>query len=341
MVSRKKLSLVLGGLLFMLLLVGLLLPATARIERSADVSAHPATVFALVNDFGQIRKWSPLLDADANARFETAGPRRGAGASLAWNGSIIGAGSQTIVDSLPFKRVASELVLDGGGLARSTVSLEPGSTGTRVTLSFERDFGFNPFARYFGLLLEGIVSEDQLRGLDALKKLAESLPPSDFSDLEVEHMVVESGDIAYLPTSSEPLARAISEALGAAYFQVLSFIDEHGLQEAGAPISISRAYSGAELRFDAAVPVRGVKSGTAAAPDAVKLGKSYGGPVIRVKHVGSYLTLGRTHDKIAAYLAALGLERNGDAWEAYVSDPTRTPEIELLTYVYYPVQPER
>lgn len=340
MVSRRKLALVLGGPLLLLLLVGMLLPATPRIERSIEISAYPATVYALVNDFEQIRKWSPLLDADANARFERAGPRRGIGASLTWNGSIIGEGSQTIVDSVPFERVASRLVLDGGSDARSTVSLAAVPTGTRVTLAFERDFGLNLFARYFGLLLDGIVSAEQLRGLTALKEFAESLPPSDFSDLEVEHLVVESGDIAYLPTSSEPLARAISDALGAAYFQVLSYIDEHGLQEAGAPISISRAYSGAELRFDAAVPVRGIKSDAPAGPDSVKLGRSYGGPVIRVKHLGSYLTLGRTHDKIAAYLAALGLERNGDAWEAYVSDPTRTPEDELLTYVYYPVLPD-
>ena len=70
---------------------------------------------------------------------------------------------------------------------------------------------------------------------------------------------------------------------------------------------------------------------------SVKLGKTYEGPVIRVRHVGSYRSLGRTHDKIAAYLAALGIERNGDAWESYVSDPTRTDGAELLTYVYYPI----
>ena len=49
------------------------------------------------------------------------------------------------------------------------------------------------------------------------------------------------------------------------------------------------------------------------------------------------LTLGATHRKIAAYLAALGIERAGDAWESYVSDPTKVPESELLTYVYYPI----
>jgi len=58
-----------------------------------------------------------------------------------------------------------------------------------------------------------------------------------------------------------------------------------------------------------------------------------------VKHIGSYRELATTHRKISAYLAATGIERNGPAWESYVSDPGKVPEAELLTYVYYPVRP--
>jgi effector-binding domain-containing protein len=56
--------------------------------------------------------------------------------------------------------------------------------------------------------------------------------------------------------------------------------------------------------------------------------------------VGSYRNLSTTQRKIAAYLAALGIERNGDAWESYVSDPGKTPEAELVTLIYYPVRAE-
>ena len=64
---------------------------------------------------------------------------------------------------------------------------------------------------------------------------------------------------------------------------------------------------------------------------------TYAGNVIRVRHVGPYQGLGATHGKIAAYLAALGIERAGPAWESYVSDPTQVAEDELVTYVYYPI----
>ncbi len=126
--------------------------------------------------------------------------------------------------------------------------------------------------------------------------------------------------------------------MGKAYFEILSFIDTYGLSEAGAPLSIVRGFAGSQLRFDAAIPVRGVNGTTPHDGTAVRLGSTYAGPAIRVRHVGSYRQLGTTHRKIAAYLAALGLDRNGDAWETYVSDPTRVPEADLLTDVYYPVR---
>jgi effector-binding domain-containing protein len=212
--------------------------------------------------------------------------------------------------------------------------------GTTVLWRYENDFGRNIFGRYYGLLLGGIVGADFEEGLASLKAMAESLPSADFSDLQVEQIVVTAADIAYMETSSEPLAAAISEAMGNAYFAVLNFMDRHGLQEAGAPLSISRAFDGSELRFDAGIPVRGITDTTPRVQDSVRLGRTYGGAVIRVIHRGSYLRLGQTHNKIAAYLAALGISRNGDAWESYVSDPTRTDESELITHIFYPISAE-
>jgi effector-binding domain-containing protein len=183
----------------------------------------------------------------------------------------------------------------------------------------------------------GIVHRDYTRGLASLRDLAETLPHADFSDLEIEQLVVEAVEIAYLPATSVPEPAAISAAMGDAYFEILSFIDRHGLSEAGAPLSITRSFSGAQLLFDAAIPVRGVTAATPSAGPGVRIGQTYAGNVIRVRHTGSYRKLGVTHGKIAAYLAALGIERAGDAWESYVSDPTRVPESELLTYIYYPI----
>jgi effector-binding domain-containing protein len=326
-----------GGLLVLLIVIGFLLPSRSQVENDILIDARVATTFALLNDFRQVSKWSPILEGDPNAKIDFSGPRRGVGASIAWNGLIIGQGRQIILESVPYERIAVQFEPGDRSPATATFTLSPEGDMTRVAWLHQTDHGFNLVGRYFGLVQSTIFGHEQQDGLTRLRELAENLPAADFSDIEIERLVVEATDIAYLRTTSIPEATAISEAMGTAYFSVLSFIDEHGLDDAGAPLSITRTFSGSELVFDAAIPVRGLTAASPRSGESVRIGRTYAGPVIRVKHIGPYRTLGRTHDKIAAYLAALGIERNGDAWESYISDPTRTNEADLLTYVYYPV----
>lgn len=327
-----------AGLVVLLVLVGLVLPRHASVQVETDIDAYPATVFALVNDFRRVKLWSPQFDADPNARVVYSGPARGVGSTMGWDGSIIGSGTQVITESRPYELVASAINPGEAGETKSWFTLAGGDGKTTVTWNFQTDYGFNIVGRYFALFLQGLVERDYAAGLVGLKDLAESLPNADFSDIEIEQLVVEATDIAYLPTRSAPEPAAISEAMGDAYFKILSFIDENHLSEAGAPMSIMRSYSGSELSFDSAIPVRGGTSATPRDGAAVRIGRTFAGNVIRVRHVGSYRTLGETHRKISAYLAALGIERAGDAWESYVSDPTKVPESDLLTYIYYPIR---
>ena len=327
-----------GSTLLLLLVVSVFLPSEVQVQRAINIDAHQATIFALANDFHQVAKWAPWTARDPNARIEFGGPDRGVGAVIRWEGSILGRGSETIVESVRFERIVKQLSGDGRGAATSTLVLGAENDSTTVTWSHATDFGMNLPGRYFGLMLESTVGDDLVARLESLKTMAESLPRADFSDIDIEHIVVEASQIAYLTATSLPEPASIAEATGNAYFEVLGFIDDQGLKEAGAPIIISRGFSGSNIRFDAGIPVRGVTEQTARSGGGVQLGSTFAGPVIRVRHVGSYADLKLTHDKIAAYLAALGIERNGDAWESYVSDPTRTAEADLVTYVYYPVR---
>jgi effector-binding domain-containing protein/uncharacterized protein YndB with AHSA1/START domain len=340
MSPARKIAYSAGGVLLMLMIVGLFLPATAHVERQIRIAAPPATVFALVNDFHQINQWSPWLATDPNALYTISGPARGVGATLDWDGRIVGQGRQVIVESEPYYRVVSRLDLDSQGQAIGTFEFLQTEKGTSVIWTFDNEFGPNLVGRYFGLMLDDIVGPTYEKGLQNLKTMAEHLPQADFSDVEIEHQTVEAMDIVYLPTRSAPEAAAISAALGDAYFALLNFIDKHKLQEAGAPMSISGSFDGSVLQFDAAIPIRGLPDNLPHDASGVQIGRSYAGPVIRVRHVGTYRGLGRTHDKIAAYLAAFGIQRNGNPWESYVSDPTQVPGDELLTYIYYPIVAE-
>lgn len=318
--------------------IGLILPASPRVDRVAIIDAPPATVFSLLNDFRQVNKWSPYSEDDPNARVDISGPPSGVGATVAWSGRIIGQGSQTIIESTEFERIVSNVSVHDKITTTDEISMEDVGGKTRVTWRRHRHFGLNLAGRYFGMILGGIHGPQLEQDIAHLANMAERLPQADFGDLEIEQIHVEMSDIAYVTTTSEPEAAAMSTAMSDSFFDILEFIKRNNLAEAGAPISITRTFSGAKLVFDAGIPVRGLTSSTPRTENAVKLGKTYEGLVIRARHIGAYATLGTTHNKIAAYLAARGIIRNGDAWESYVSDPNRADESGLITYIYYPIR---
>ena len=327
-----------GVFVLALILVGLALPQHARVVASLEIDARPATIFALVNDFDRVVLWSPWLESDPNARIEISGPASGVGATMRWDGLVIGTGSQVIETSMPYEHIGTLMNPGQTGAARSWFDFRETSNGTLVDWTFETDYGYNLVGRYAALLLNGVIRRDYERGLRRLADLAESLPRADFSDLTVEHVEVAAQDIAYRSTASLPDPASTADALGKAYFRILNFIDAQALQEAGAPMLISRAFNGNEMLFDAAIPVRGITAATPADAAGVRLGQTYAGAAVRVRHRGPYRDLVQTHRKITAYLAAHGIERNGDAWEAFVNDPTTVEESEILTDVYYPIR---
>ena len=334
----QKVIIAIAGLIALLIVIGLSLPRQARVVATLEINARPATVFALVNDFSRVALWSPWLERDPNARVDIAGPERGVGASMQWDGLVLGTGSQRITASEPFSLVETEINPGEPPHAVGRFKLQDTGTTTLISWSFEADHGYNLVGRYTWLLLRGVIRRDYEHGLRNLAALAESLPRADFSDLDVEWLDIESQDIAYRSASSQRDPAAMASAMGAAYFEVLKFIDAHELQEAGAPLSIIRSFDGSKMRFDAAIPVGNIDDGTPRDADGVRLGKTYAGRVIRVVHQGSYRELSQTQRKLAAYLAAYGIERNGDIWESYVNDPTSVPESEILTEIYYPVR---
>ena len=327
-----------GILVALFLLGGFALPSKSRFIVSADIDAPRATVFALVNGMQRTYLWSPIAESDPNARIVFSGPDRGIGSTLTWDGTVAGSGTQTISDSRPFEFVETTINAGEPGQSRTWFELDEKAGLTHVQWGFEHDYGLNVVGRYLGLLVTGVIRSEYERGISSLQALAESLPRADFGNIEIEQLVVEAVDIAYLSATSAPVPGATSAAMGDALYEILSFIDDNGLSESGAPMSIARAFRGAELRFDAAIPVRGVTDATPRDGSGVRIGATYRGVVVRAKHIGSYRTLAETHRKITAYIAALGIERNGDAWESYVSDPTRTDEADLLTYIYYPIR---
>jgi effector-binding domain-containing protein len=342
----KRILIGLGALILLLLLIGVLLPATAHVERSASIDAPAETIFALANSLRRFNEWSPWFEIDPAAEYELSGPDAGVGSRLRWSSKSaeLGSGAQEIVASEPFGRVRMRVEFEDQTQAHSELRLTPESPGTRVTWSFDADFGFNLFGRYFGLFLDRVLGSYYEKGLANLKVVAEAeaMQPAAAAPVRVSEVEVSALDIVYVESTAAMDPDSIASALDAAYVEINAFLKENGLEQSGAPLAINRFYDESGWGFDAAVPFRGsddARARAVAASGTVRIGRTYAGRALKGVHIGSHSSLPDTYRQLEDYMAQNHLEPNGRSWEQYVGDRTKAPEDMFETHVYLPIKP--
>lgn len=150
-------------------------PDSFRVERSAQISAPPQKILALVNDFHQWSAWSPYEKLDPTMKRTYAGAAAGQGAVYEWEGnSKAGQGRMQIIDAAP-TRTAIQLDFIKPFRAHNIAAFtaQPQGDATRVTWSME---GPAPFIhKVVGLFLnmDKMIGGDFETGLANLKTLAE------------------------------------------------------------------------------------------------------------------------------------------------------------------------
>jgi len=337
----KVLRIVLVILIFLVVLavvVGVFLPSTVHVERSTVIDAPPATVFALVNGFALFNSWSPWFEMDPEARYSYEGPAFGPGAKMSWvsDDPRVGAGSQEITISTPFERV--EIHDDfGGQTAETSFDMEKVESGARTTWTFDTDLGWDLIGRYRGLMLETWVGDSYESGLKKLKELAETFPNADWSAIDITVDQRVAGPILFVHGQATADAGSIGQALSEAYGTVADVMREHDLEQAGAPMAFARSWGKDGFVFDAGIPYSGDITEDELEDSPVQRGATPPGRVVQAVHVGAYTGISESYRKVLAFIGAHGFQPAGDPWESYVSDPTVTPQDELITIISYPV----
>jgi len=335
----KKAGAVILFLIAAFVITGYLLPREVHVERSITIERPAPMMFELLNSFQHFDKWSPWAKRDPDATFTVSGPESGVGARLSWSGDphLVGSGWQEIVVSKPYEEIKIRLNFDAQGPADTGFRLKPLGDATQVTWFFDSDLtkGVNFLdaflARYFGLLFDRWVGGDYETGLANLKKYAESLPVSDFSQLEISRVDLVAQNILYVTTSSSQDPADIADAMAAAYDEISEFMNRAGVSMSGQPMAITRAWEEGSYQFDAAIPVDVVPSQLSG---NIQSGLSPSGPAIRAVHHGGYDELMPTYRKLAAYMSAHGLRQGKVSWEHYITDPATTETPDMITYVY-------
>lgn len=335
----RKLAYFTFALFVLFAVVGFLLPREVHVERRITIDRPPSTVFTLLNGFRSFEAWSPWAQLDPDAVYTYSGPPAGVGARLDWSGDprLVGTGWQEIIESRPYSLLRMQLDFDQQGRAQSYFELTATGSGTDLTWGFDTDlvegqgiFG-GLLARYFGLFFDRWIGGDYERGLASLKRLAESLPATDFGGLGAE--IVEVPVRAMLFVSGDPLDAAadIADGLAAAFAEIRALMVEEGLEPAAPPMAITRRQPGGRIEMQAAIPVDRLPDGL---DGAVQGGAAPAGRAVRFVHQGPYERMAPAYEQLAAWLAAHGMDEGAVSWEQYITDPAATPEEQLITHVY-------
>ena len=172
----KRVAYTFAILVAVILVVGLLLPASAHVERRIVIRATSEAVYPYLSDFRKFNQWQPWAKIDPGTRFEYTGDESGVGARMTWYGSnpAVNSGSQQIILAEPPRKVVSQLEFGEGTIATSTFTLEADGGNTVITWAYDTEFGYDILARYFGLLLDSWIGRDYEQGLRDLKALVES-----------------------------------------------------------------------------------------------------------------------------------------------------------------------
>lgn len=172
----KKIFLLVGLALVLLLAYAVTRPDSFRMERSIVINAPAEKIFPILNDLGQWSAWSPWEKKDAAMKRKLSSPSSGVGASYDWQGnSEVGTGRMIITESAAPNKLGIQLDFIEPFAARnmSAFNLKPQGNGTQVTWSLEGKNNFVSKLMQVFVSMDSMVGPDYEAGLKNLKALAE------------------------------------------------------------------------------------------------------------------------------------------------------------------------
>ncbi len=164
----RKIALSLLALVAVMIGVGLFLPTTYAVSRSATISAPAPVLYAHVSDLEKYERWQPWRGDDPEMITTFGLITQGAGASYQWQSESHGAGTLTVVEATPTSRVVFDMDFDGHGSAAVTFRFVDQGDATEVTWSMTGDMQIPVFGGYFAAMMDGVVGPTYERGLSAL-----------------------------------------------------------------------------------------------------------------------------------------------------------------------------
>ena len=323
------------ALILVIVIVGLFSPAKVHVERSRVINADQSTLYAMLQTPKTFVGWSPWSEVDSTMTLDYFGPSAGPGAGYNWNSDdwMVGQGTWTVRSATPMNEIIVDIDFDGSG-GFSTYKLEEAEGGTQVTWMMDSELGSDPFSKFFGLMMPGMIGDMYDRGLERLDSTIQAMPKGRIEDIRVE----EAQGFAMLSVRKETSTDNLGAMLAESYGSIVSYITANKLDMTAPPFAIYHSWpeeDGGMADVEAAIPI-----GTPNAGDDIVKGSLFPtGMVVRANYYGPYEASDQGHMAIHAWAEQNGHMLDDSPWEIYVTDPESEPDpAKWLTIITYRIK---
>jgi predicted transcriptional regulator YdeE len=309
-------------------------PASYEVVRRRVIKVKPEEIYPLVADFKHWSSWSPWVMHEPNTTIEYGTVTDAKDGWYAWEGQHIGAGKMVHQSLIENESIEQELEFYRPMKSNSHVYWRFNAIGdhTEVTWGMR---GKMPFLfRWMSKMMDGFVGKDYEIGLGRL-----AMQAGDMSDpFEIEFLgdvEIEAQD--YLGSHFAGKLEDMKLAMNDQYPKVMQAAVDNGMAVNGPPFALYHEFDKQNklVICDIAVPVveakhvEGLISGTL-------LGQKY----TRTTLKGDYSHLEKTwysafsHVRMCKSKLVIGRPMV----ERYMSDPTESDGLDLVTYLDLPIK---
>ncbi len=247
------------------IVVGLLMPSHGSIQRSLSISHDPHQTYDLLNNFRRFQDYSgPVLKAeDPRVQITVSGAPYGPGAKVSWSGDDkVGHATLTNKSGNLDPTGKGEIVWDMDGTWRGhnkqfTLTLEPQNNQrlTKVTWTYDVDYGWNLIDRYSRLFLRGDPDTLINYSLNDLQNTLASIPNVDYTKTPMRIVQTQAQPILFVSTQAPRTLDDVDAATAKAMQAIDAALKKLNVHQNGPRITLTTDYGDENYTFDVAVPI--------------------------------------------------------------------------------------
>ncbi|MGH8212220.1 MAG: polyketide cyclase [Rhodanobacteraceae bacterium] len=248
-------------------IVGVFLPSHGHIERSLSISHDPHQTYDLLNNFRRFDDYAGVVlkQQDLGLQLSVSGAPYGPGAKVSWSGGMDQVPPSTLTNQSgnldPTGRGEITWTLDSaawrGHNKLFTLDLQPTNNQrlTKVTWSYDVDYGWNLLDRYSRFFLRGDPDTLIQYSLNHLQDQLAAIPNVDYTKTPMRIVATPAQPILFVSTQAPRTLDDVDAATAKAMQQIDAAIKKLGVHPSGPRITLTTDYGDENYVFDVAVPI--------------------------------------------------------------------------------------